>query len=62
VRGLGNIPLIVGLEANYLWAFSSVSIIILRPILHLWNAKLENNTGLIGNFKELWAHFGGIKE
>jgi len=55
---LGNT--LVGLVANYLWACNSVSII-LWPILHLWNAKLGNNTGIISNFERIIGSFWGNK-
>jgi len=44
--------------ADYLWACrKSFSFTILRPILHLWNAKPGNYTGIIGNLKRIIGSF-----
>jgi len=60
-RGLQawGIPL-WAIVANYLWACNSV-FNILWPILHLWNAKPGNNTGIIGNFERIIGSFWGNK-
>jgi len=47
--------------ANYLWACNSVSTFSGLYILHLWNAKPGNNTGIIGNFERIIGSFWGNK-
>jgi len=51
----------IPLWANYLWACIKFSFNILWPILHLWNAKPGNNTGMIGNFERIIGSFWGNK-